>query len=187
MLKYKILTKNYNCGMIFFIGDDAMLAIGDKVVYPMHGAGVIEAIEEHEVLGEKQDYYILSIPYGGMKVMIPLNKVEHIGLRGVIESEEIHRVADVLRMHPPLTNANWNKRFNLNMAKIKSGNIYEVAEVVRNLMLQDGTKKLSAGERRLLETARKIMISELVLACDKDSASVEEWVNGLMQENTPGD
>ncbi len=163
-----------------------MLAIGDKVVYPMHGAGVIEAIEEHEVLGERQNYYILSMPYGGMRVMIPLKNVEHIGLREVIHEEEVAQIAEVLRMPPPKLNANWNKRFNLNMSKMKSGNIYEVAEVVRNLMLQDGAKKLSAGERRLLETARKIMISELVLACGRDSASVEEWVNELMKENTPG-
>lgn len=163
-----------------------MLAIGDKVVYPMHGAGIIEAIEEHEVLGLRQDYYILTMPCGGMKVMIPLHNVEHIGLREVISAEEVAKVAAILQTASTPSNTSWNKRFNLNLAKMKSGNIYQVAEVVRSLMQQDHAKKLSAGERRLMETARKILVSELVLACNRDVESIEEWVNSLMQENTPG-
>jgi len=162
-----------------------MLAIGDKVVYPMHGAGVIEAIEEHEVFGKTQDYYILTMPYGGMRVMIPMKNVENIGLREVIDDIGIAKVVDILRTTSVQETASWNKRFNLNLAKIKTGSIYEVAEVVRNLMLQDNSKRLSAGERRLLETARKIMVSELVLACGKDLASVEEWIDELMQEHEP--
>lgn len=163
-----------------------MLTVGDKVVYPMHGAGVIEAIEEHEVLGQRQQYYILSIPYGGMKVMIPLHNVDNVGLREVIGNNEIEKVADILKSEPAQVNANWNRRFNMNLAKIKSGSIYEVAEVVRNLMQQDHAKKLSTGERRLLDTAKHIMVSELVLACGKDAGRVEDWVNGLLQGNTPG-
>lgn len=163
-----------------------MLTIGDKVVYPMHGAGVIEAIEEHEVLGQRQQYYILTIPYGAMRVMIPLRSVDNIGLRGVIDSNEVEEVANILKSEPDQVNANWNRRFNMNLAKIKSGSIYEVAEVVRNLMLQDNAKKLSTGERRLLDTAKHIMISELVLACDKDIGAVEDWVSDLLQGNTPG-
>ncbi len=188
MLKYIILTKRHSRVILITLGDDAMLAIGDKVVYPMHGAGVIEAIEEHEVFGQLQDYYILTMPYGGMRVMIPMKNVENIGLREVIDEIGITRVVDILRTTSVQETASWNKRFNLNLAKIKTGSIYEVAEVVRNLMLQDNSKKLSAGERRLLETARKIMVSELVLACGKDLSSVEEWIDELMQEqeNTPG-
>ena len=188
MLKYIILTKWTHHVILVTLGDDAMLAIGDKVVYPMHGAGVIEAIEEHEVFGQLQDYYILTMPYGGMRVMIPMKNVENIGLREVIDEIGITKVVDILRTTSVQETASWNKRFNLNLAKIKTGSIYEVAEVVRNLMLQDNSKKLSAGERRLLETARKIMVSELVLACGKDLSSVEEWIDELMQEqeNTPG-
>lgn len=163
-----------------------MLTVGDKVVYPMHGAGVIEAIEEHEVLGQRQQYYILSIPYGGMKVMIPLHNVNNVGLREVIGDTEVEKVADILKSEPDQVNANWNRRFNMNLAKIKSGSIYEVAEVVRNLMQQDHAKKLSTGERRLLDTAKHIMVSELVLACGKDASRVEDWVNGLLQGSTPG-
>lgn len=159
-----------------------MLAIGDKVVYPMHGAGVIEAIEQHEVLGRCQDYYVLTMPYGGMRVMIPLDKTDHIGLRGIIEPEQIARVADILRESSPANTISWNKRLNLYLSKIKSGDIFEVAEVVRNLARQDVSKKLSAGERRLLDTARKILISELVLACGKDVTETESWVSSLLKE-----
>ncbi|AIF50092.1 transcriptional regulator, CarD family [Pelosinus sp. UFO1] len=186
MLKYTILTMCFICVILRSIGVDAMLAIGDKVVYPMHGAGVIEAIEKHEVFGQLQDYYILTMPYGGMRVMIPMKNVENIGLREVIDEVGITKVVDILRATSVQETASWNKRFNLNLTKIKTGSIYEVAEVVRNLMLQDNSKKLSAGERRLLETARKIMVSELVLACGKDLGSIEEWIDELMQENTPG-
>ncbi|MPL68245.1 hypothetical protein SDC9_13966 [bioreactor metagenome] len=187
MLEYKILTRRYFYAIILNkAGGAAMLTVGDKVVYPMHGAGVIQAIEEHEVLGQRQQYYILRIPYGGMKVMIPLHNVDNVGLREVIGNTEVEKVADILKAEPDQVNANWNRRFNMNLAKIKSGSIYEVAEVVRNLMQQDHAKKLSTGERRLLDTAKHIMVSELVLACDKDADRVESWIDGLLQENTPG-
>lgn len=163
-----------------------MLEIGDKVVYPMHGAGVIEAIEEHEVLGLRQLYYILTLPYGGMKVMIPMKNVDNIGLREVIGRPDVEKVVAVLQTASMAVQASWNRRFNINLAKMKTGCIYEVAEVVRNLMRQDQEKKLSTGERRLLDTAKQILVSELVLACGQDAQSVEEWVNGLLKENTPG-
>ncbi|MBP2652348.1 MAG: transcriptional regulator, CarD family [Firmicutes bacterium] len=160
-----------------------MLAIGDKVVYPMHGAGVIEAVEEHEVLGQRQEYYILTMPYGGMRVMIPMKNAESIGLREVIAEPDVSKVIEVLRTAPVQVNANWNRRFNVNLTKIKSGNIYEVAEVVRNLILQDKNKKLSTGERRLLDTARQILVSELVLVCNMDLESVELWIDNLFEKN----
>lgn len=162
-----------------------MLEIGDKVVYPMHGAGIIEAIEEHEVLGLRQPYYILSMPCGGMKVMIPLHNAVNIGIRQVISQSEVEKVMDVLRTAPIQPNANWNRRFNTNLLKIKTGSIYSVAEVVRSLVLQDQAKKLSTGERRLLDTARQILVSELVLTCNQDAGIVEEWLDRLFLENTP--
>lgn len=163
-----------------------MLAIGDRVVYPSYGAGVIEAIEEHEVLGERHCYYILTIPYGSMRVMIPLEKVESVGLREVIPEMDIPKVIAILRTAPGPSNATWNRRFHLNLAKVKSGSIYEVAEVVRNLTIQDRLKRLSTGERRLLETARQILISELVLVSGKDVHSTEIWINGFFLESTAG-
>lgn len=163
-----------------------MLTVGDRVVYPMHGAGIIEAIEEHEILGQTQRYFVLTMPYGGMRVMIPLKNVENIGLREVIGSKEVEHVIDVLRKPASPVQASWNRRFNVNLAKIKSGSIFEVAEVVRNLILQDKIKKLSTGERRLLNTARQILVSELVLACNKDASHIEMWLDTLFDENAPG-
>jgi CarD family transcriptional regulator len=159
-----------------------MLAVGDNVVYPMHGAGVIEAVEEHEVMGERREYFILTMPYGGMRVMIPLNNVDHVGLREVICEAEVDAVFRTLRMAPTQPCVNWNRRFNINLAKIKSGDIHEVAEVVRNLTIQDRVKKLSTGERRLLDTARQILVSELVLVCKTDALVIAERLDSVFTE-----
>ncbi|SDF85576.1 CarD family transcriptional regulator [Sporolituus thermophilus] len=163
-----------------------MVAIGDKVVYPMHGAGVVEALEEHEVLGKKQYYYVLTMLCSGMRVMIPQDQVDQVGLRAVVGETEIARVKEVLSGLPEQDTGNWNRRINHNLTKIKSGSIFEVAEVVRNLMKQEVGRRLSTAERRLLDTAKQILISELVLACDKDVDSVESWVDGLIQKNSAG-
>lgn len=141
-----------------------MFKIGDKVVYPMHGAGVIEAIEEKEVLGEKRQYYILRLPVGDMKVMIPITNGEEVGLRGVIDKEGVKKVFRILRQHSTPMSTNWNRRYRANLEKIKSGNIFEVAEVVRNLAKREREKGLSSGERKMLESARQILVSELALA-----------------------
>ena len=141
-----------------------MYNVGDHVVYPMHGAGVIVAIEEREVLGEKQKYYIMQLPIGDMKVMIPMNAVEDLGLRQVISDEEVERVYQVLQGEETAMSSNWNRRYRANMEKIKSGDIFEVAEVVRNLTIRDNEKGLSTGERKMLDTARQILVSELVIA-----------------------
>lgn len=138
--------------------------IGDKVVYPMHGAGVIEAIEEREVLGDKHEYYIMKLPIGEMKVMIPRHNVEEIGIRQIIDDEGIKQVFDILHGDQSKMSQNWNRRFRANMEKIKTGDINEVAEVVRNLAIRDRDKGLSTGERKMLDNARQILISELVLA-----------------------
>ena len=152
----------------------------------MHGAGIIEAVEEHEVMGERREYFILTMPCGGMRVMIPLDNVEHVGLRGVIGEAEVDEVFCTLRMAPSQPCANWNRRFNINLAKIKSGNIHEVAEVVRNLTIQDRIKKLSTGERRLLDTARQILVSELVLVCHKDADAIGECIETVFAEIAMG-
>lgn len=141
-----------------------MFNIGDKVVYPMHGAGVIESIEEKEILGERKKYYVMRMPIGDMKVMIPMNNVKNIGLREVVDEETVERVIARLRNRDKGLTANWNRRYRANMDKMKSGDIYEVADVVRSLMLRDREKGLSTGERKMLDNARQILISELVLA-----------------------
>ncbi len=155
-----------------------MFNVGDKVVYPMHGAGIIESIEDREILGKRKTYYIMRLPLGDMKVMIPTDNVEEIGLRDIINREEVKKVIDVLKDSKSKMSANWNRRYRANMQKIKSGDIYEVAEVVRNLQLRDMEKGLSTGERKMLSNAKQILISELVLADNMD----EEKAKGLIDE-----
>lgn len=158
----------------------ASFNIGDKVVYPMHGAGIIEAIEEKEVLGEKQRYYIMKLPIGEMKVMIPMDNVEEIGLRQIIDHDGVEKVYHILRGEVSNMSQNWNRRYRANMEKIKSGDIFEVAEVVRNLAIRDREKGLSTGERKMLDNARQILISELVLAQDTTEEKVETTLNELL-------
>jgi len=155
-----------------------LFKIGDKVVYPMHGAGVIESIEEKEVLGEKRQYYILRLPVGDMKVMIPINNGEEVGLREVVGWEGVERVLSILRQQCSAMSPNWNRRYRANLEKIKSGNIYEVAEVVRNLIKRDQEKGLSSGERKMLENARQILISELVLATELEEEKARLLLDG---------
>ena len=143
-----------------------MFNIGDKVVYPMHGAGIIESIEEKEISGEKIRYYIIKLPMGDMKAMVPLNKVSEIGLRQVVDEDEILKVFEVLKSDTTKMSNNWNHRYRENMEKIKSGSIFEIAEVVRNLSVRDRQKGLSTGEKKMYENARRILLSELVLAKD---------------------
>ncbi|MDI3481026.1 MAG: CarD family transcriptional regulator [Tepidanaerobacteraceae bacterium] len=141
-----------------------MFNIGDKIVYPMHGAGIIEAIEEREILGERQKYYVMRMPMGDMKVMIPINNIKEIGVRQVAGEEEIQEMLNVLRGEKSKMSSNWNRRYRANMEKIKSGNIFQVAEVVRNLALREKEKGLSTGERKMLENAKHILMSEIVLS-----------------------
>lgn len=156
-----------------------MFNIGDKVVYPMHGAGVIEAIEEQEVLGETRKYYIMRIPIGDMKVMIPTNNVKEIGLRQVIDEDGVQKVLTILHDRNSTMSQNWNHRYRNNLEKIKSGNVYEVAEVVKNLILREQEKGLSTGERKMLENARQILISELVLARGTEEEKIELMLDAV--------
>ncbi|MFA7175490.1 MAG: CarD family transcriptional regulator [Kiritimatiellia bacterium] len=154
--------------------------IGDKVVYPMHGAGTIEAIEEKEILGEKHRYYIMRMPIGDMKVMIPMNNVAEIGLRQTIGPVEITQVYEILRGERTGMSQNWNRRYRANMEKIKSGDVYEVAEVVRNLSIRDREKGLSTGERKMLDNARQILVSELVLAQEVSEQEIHNTLESLL-------
>lgn len=157
-----------------------MFNIGDKVVYPMHGAGIIESIEEKEILGNKQKYYIMRMPIGNMKVMIPLESVSDIGLRGVINKEQVETVVEVLRQNKTSMPNNWNRRYRVNMDKIRSGDILQVADVVRNLMLRDKEKGLSTGERKMLNNAKQILVSELVLVNNMDEDEIESMIEGII-------
>ena len=153
-----------------------MYNVGDKVVYPMHGAGVIDSIEEKEILGEKQSYYILKMP-GEVKVMVPISTAEQHGIRNVIDKNEAERVINVLEQDETEMEKNWNKRYRDNMDKMKSGDIYEIADVVRNLSFKQKEKGLSTGEKKMLHNAKQILVSELVLAEHATQDEVEELVD----------
>ena len=153
-----------------------MYNVGDKVVYPMHGAGVIDSIEEKEILGEKQSYYILKMP-GEVKVMVPTAKAEQQGIRNVIDKTEAEKVINVLEQDETEMEKNWNKRYRDNMDKMKSGNIYEIADVVRNLSFKQKEKGLSTGEKKMLHNAKQILVSELVLAEHATQDEVEALVD----------
>lgn len=162
-----------------------MFSIGDRVVYPMHGAGVIEAIEEQEILGVRKKYYVMKMPVGDLKVMIPTDSFRMVGLREVIDKDVIPEVFEVLRNRNGEMSSNWNRRYRDHLEKIKSGDILEVAEVVRNLTLRDREKGLSTGERKMLESARQILFSELLLVQGIDQAEVINALEGIF-ENYPG-
>lgn len=153
-----------------------MFNIGDRIVYPMHGAGVIEGKEEKDIGGATEEYYVIKLTTGDMKVMIPINNVNLVGIREVIAEDEVVKVFEVLKDKTSKMSTNWNRRYRANMEKIKSGSIYEVAEVVRNLSLRDREKGLSTGERKMLENARQILCSELGLAQDLAEEQVEALV-----------
>ena len=152
-----------------------MFNVGDKIVYPMHGAGTIDAIEEKDILGEKQNYYIIKMP-GEVKVMVPISKAGDIGVRSVIDKAEAGKVLEVLEANETEMSNNWNKRYKENMEKMKSGSIYEVADVVRNLSYKQKEKGLSTGEKKMLNNAKQILVSELFLAEHASENEVENLV-----------
>lgn len=156
-----------------------MFNIGDKIVYPMHGAGTIESIEEKDILGEKQSYYILKMP-GEVKVMVPTAKAEDIGVRSIIDKDSASKVFKVLENDSTEMSMNWNKRYRDNMEKMKSGDICEVADVVRNLSFKQKEKGLSTGEKKMLLNARQILVSELVLAEHASQDEVESLVDNTL-------
>ncbi|HHY13292.1 MAG TPA: CarD family transcriptional regulator [Thermoanaerobacterales bacterium] len=161
-----------------------MFSIGDKIVYPMHGAGIIEAIEEKEILGEKQKYYIMKLPIGEMKVMVPLDNVDEIGLRRVINTKEFEKVVEVLKDKDITMSSNWNHRYRAHLEKIKSGSIYEVAEVVRNLMFRERKKGLSTSERKMLDNAKQILISELILVKGILETEAEDMLESILDQTS---
>ncbi|MEW5766842.1 MAG: CarD family transcriptional regulator [bacterium] len=141
-----------------------MFNVGDRVVYPLHGAGLIEAIDEKEILGEWQKYYVLRLLIGDMKVMVPVKSADQVRLRGVIKPNEVTKVLEILESdynEAEEKEIDWKVRYNNNLEKIKSGSIYRVAEVAKSLSYRNQEKGLSAGERKLLDSACQLIISEL--------------------------
>ena len=154
--------------------------IGEKVVYPMHGAGTITGIEENEVGGVVSSYYVFRLPMGNMKLMLPVDKVAEMGLRELISPAQVEQVVEVLRAESEPVQGSWNKRFHANLERLKSGNILEAAAIARNLSRQNSKKKISSGEKRLLDLSRQLVISELVCVCDKSPEEITAWIDELI-------
>jgi len=159
-----------------------MYSIGDRIVYPTHGAGIIEAIEEREVLDEINKYYILRMPYDDMTVMLPITGVAADSIRDVISPDEADKVISHFDGFYEEVNSNWNKRYRENITKIKSGNIYEVAGVVKMLLFRDKTRGLSSGERKMLTNAKQILVSELVIAKNTSQEKIENMLSDMVDK-----
>lgn len=160
-----------------------MFNLGDKVVYPMHGAGVIETVENKEILGEVKSYYVLKMPIGEMKLMIPVDNVNNMGLRNIIDKNSVSKVYAILKQSAELNDSNWNKRYRDNMIKMKTGDIYEVAHVVRDLTFRDKEKGLSTGEKKMLVNARQMLVSEIALSTNNDSNGIQEYLDSIINED----
>lgn len=154
-----------------------MFQVGDKIVHPMHGAGVIVEIVEKKVNGILRSYYVLKLPVGGMMVMIPTENCMEIGVRPVVDKEQGDRIIDAIRTIEVEMDQNWNRRYRENMFRLKSGDLLEVAHVVKGLMLRDAARGLSNGERKMLHCAKQILISELVLSQSSSYEEIEARIN----------
>ena len=140
--------------------------VGDRVVYPHHGAAVVERKEQKEAFGEKHEYLVLRMAHGDMMLSVPVDKAEEVGMRWPISKEDVEDLFDVLKKRDVREPANWSRRFKNHQEKLKSGDVYQVAEVVRNLALRERDKGLSAGEKSLFTKARSVLVSELSFALD---------------------
>ena len=156
------------------------MEIGDRIVYPMHGAGIIAGVETTEIGGVTKSYYVLKMPMGNLKLMLPVDKINEIGLRGIIDSSKVADVKATLEGEPEYVVGSWNKRYHATLDRLKSGDILDAAAVARNLSRQNNKKKISSGEKRLLDLSRQILISELVYVCNKTPEEITAWVDELI-------
>ncbi|CAG4917918.1 MULTISPECIES: CarD family transcriptional regulator [Acidithrix] len=154
--------------------------VGDKVVYPHHGAAIILKREEMDFLGETKEYLVLKLAFGDLTLKVPVDKAEEVGIREVINDEEVEEVFAVLKKKDARMPTNWSRRYKNHVEKLKSGDIYQVAEVVRNLTIRDNDKGLSAGEKRMLSKARQILVSELTFALGVAEAEAESKLDAAL-------
>lgn len=151
-----------------------MFKVGDLAVYPAHGVGVIERIETQEISGSSQDFYVMRILDNDMIIMIPTRNVNSVGLREIIQKKEVHKLYSILKKRDvPVDNQTWNRRYREYMDKIKTGSVYEVAEVYRDLLMLKIEKELSFGERKMLDTARSLLVKEISLAKQVAESQIE--------------
>ncbi len=159
-----------------------MFKIGDLAVYPAHGVGKIESIESKSIGGKKLDFYVMRILDNDMKIMIPLTNAQSVGLRGLITQTDLPRVFDILlRREVSVNGGTWNRRYREYMEKIKTGSIYELAEVLRDLTVLKGDKELSFGERKMLDTARTLLLKELSIVQDVTESEIEQSIFEMLR------
>ena len=154
---------------------------GDRVVYPHHGAAVVEKKETREAFGRKTEYLVLRMAHGEMTLAVPVDKVDDVGMRWPISGDDVDDLFDVLRKRDVREPSNWSRRFKNHQEKLKSGDVYQVAEVVRNLALRDREKGLSAGEKTLYQKARSVLVSELSFALDVSEDDAMDKVDDALQ------
>ena len=157
-----------------------MFQIGDMIAHPMHGAGIIDSIEEKNMNGSIEMFYVLKMPAGGMVIMIPTESSEQIGVRPIVNAIQADELMDSISNIDAEMTSNWNRRYRENMQKIKSGDLVEVARVVKGLMMRDVEKGLSTGERKMLHSAKQILISEIVLSKSLTYDEVESQLNASL-------
>jgi CarD family transcriptional regulator len=156
--------------------------VGDKVVYPHHGAGTVVKKESREVLGQKREYLTIKILHNDMTVNVPCENADKVGLRRVIDEEMVEKVLKALTGSGTVMPKNWNRRFKHNRDKMKTGDIFELAEVVRNLSLRDHEKGLSTGEKQMFVKAKKILASELMYAKEMDEDEAAAWLDDVLAD-----
>src|SRR3954468_5376314 len=167
------VNKGWRLSMVSF-------KVGDNAVYPGHGVGKVSAIETKEILGAKHTFYSINILDSGMKIMVPKNNAEAVGLRPIISRDEAQKVIGILKeTNVKIDNQTWNRRYREYMEKIKTGSVYEIAEVLRDLFLLKVDKELSFGERKMLDTARGLLLRELSLATSREELEHEAEVAAI--------
>jgi CarD family transcriptional regulator len=154
-----------------------LFQIGDKIVYPMHGAGVIETIEEREILGEKQPYYVIKIPITNIQIMVPVEKVSNAGIRPIVDRLTLEKVLLTFHHEESDYSLSWSQRYGRNMDKIRTGDVQKGMEVVRDLTHLKKKKMLTESEMRMLDNARRILISELMLVKEITKDQANDWLN----------
>ena len=159
-----------------------VFSVGETVVYPHHGAALIEAIETRIVRGEEKQYLVLKVAQGDLTVRVPAENAEIVGVREVVGEEGLTKVFDVLRAPHTEEPTNWSRRYKANGEKLASGDVNKVAEVVRDLWRRDKERGLSAGEKRMLAKARQILVSELALAEGTNEDKAELVLDEVLAE-----
>jgi len=154
--------------------------VGDKAVYPAHGVGVIKNIESKEIGGQKLEFYVLQIISSGALLMVPIESSKRVGMRGVISDKEIEQVYSILKSKGRVSTTTWNRRFREFNDKLRTGSVADAAEVLRDLSCLKSTKDLSFGEKKMLDRARSMIVTELSAACRKEQVEIEQELSGIL-------